>query len=95
MLLNPFLRRRLGLLAGAVLTLSLAFAGAIAVYTVFDPAVPKPLPSPDKKEVLPIARARCALQIGPVTSDAAGFDDPSTRRTEPSPTSRMTTADRA
>jgi hypothetical protein len=59
MLLNPSLRRRLGLLGGAVLTLSLAFAGAIAVYTVFDPAVRKPLPSPDKKEVCTL----CALGV--------------------------------
>lgn len=65
---------RLGLLLGAVLSLGFAIGTAVAVYSVVDAVLLRPLPYPKQEELMQIAREQGPQRIGPPVSGPAFLD---------------------
>ena len=63
--LQMALRRRIGVLLGAVLSLSLALGGASVVLAIVDSLVLSPLPFPDQQQLTQIVRYQGRERIGP------------------------------
>lgn len=68
------LRRRLTLWGGAVLSLSLAFGGAIALFAIIDGALLNPLPYPEQERIVRVLREQGPERIGPPVSGPAFLD---------------------
>jgi predicted permease len=66
--------RRAGLLIGAVLSLGFAMGAAVAVYSVIDAVLLRPLPYPHQEELMRISREQGPQRIGPPVSGPAYLD---------------------
>jgi putative ABC transport system permease protein len=66
--------RRLGLWLGAVLSLSLALGGALAVFAIVDRTLLNPLPYPGQEEIVRVLREQGPEGIGPPVSGPAFLD---------------------
>ena len=64
------LRRRLALWAGAVLSLSLALGGALALFAIVDGTLLNPLPYPEQERIVRVLREQGPERIGPPVSAA-------------------------
>lgn len=69
-----FARRRGGLWIGAVLSLSLSLAGALAVSAIIDGALLNPLPYPAQQQIVQVLREQGSERIGPPVSGPAFLD---------------------
>lgn len=67
-------RRRLGLWLGAVLSLSLALGGALAVFAIIDGTLLHPLPYPEQERIVRVLREQGPERIGPPVSGPAFLD---------------------
>jgi predicted permease len=67
-------RRRLGLWLGAVLSLSLALGGALAVFAIIDGTLLHPLPYPEQDRIVRVLREQGPERIGPPVSGPAFLD---------------------
>lgn len=66
--------QRPGLWVGAALSLSIAFAGALAVFTVVERVLMNPLPYPDPDRIVMVRREQGVDGVGPPVSGPAFLD---------------------